>query len=90
VRSEAQHASALLRLADKYGVTAPAYPDAADLPTFASLSLACQAGVQAEIADAALYDELIPVVTHTDLLRVFENLQSASLNNHLPTFDSSR
>ena len=40
----------------------------------------------AEIADAALYDELISGTTHTDLLRVYQMLQSASLNSHLPAF----
>ena len=46
-----------------------------------------QAGVQAEIADAALYDEIMPLTTHADILRVYENLKSASLDNHLPAFE---
>ena len=57
-------------------------------PTFATLEAACQAGVQAEIADAALYDELMPLTDKPDLLRVFENLQSASLESHLPIFQA--
>lgn len=88
VRAEAQHAAALERMAEKYGVDVPAYQGTNDLPAYSTLSEACQAGVQAEIADAALYDELMAVTTHADLLRVYTNLQNASLNNHLPAFDA--
>jgi len=28
------------------------------------------------------------VTTHADLLQVYSNLQSASLNNHLPAFEA--
>lgn len=87
-RSEQQHVNALVRQAEKYGVEVPANPGLASAPTFATLADACQAGVDAEIADAALYDELKPVTTHTDLLRVYDNLQSASLNNHLVEFET--
>jgi hypothetical protein len=86
--AEQQHINALTRQATKYGVTVPANPGLASVPSFAALSDACQAGAAAEIADAALYDELKPVVTHTDILQVFNNLQSASLNSHLPAFQT--
>lgn len=86
--SEAQHAAALVRQAQKYGLEVPEYAGPAAAPTFATLEEACQAGVAAEIADAALYDELSSAVTHADILRVFENLKNASLNNHLPAFEA--
>jgi hypothetical protein len=88
VLSEQQHVSALVRQADKYGVPVPANPGLAVQPTFTSLTQACQAGVNAEIADAALYDTLMSITTHSDLLRVYTNLQSASLNSHLPAFQT--
>ena len=88
VRAEQNHVNALLQQAAKYGVTAPANPGLSGLPSFNSLSAAYQAGADAEIADAALYDTLKPVVTHTDLLQVFNNLQRASLNSHLPAFQA--
>jgi len=88
VSSEAQHADALVKLAERYGVAIPAFPSTEGLPAFESLEEACQAGVAAEIADAALYDELMTVTTHEDILRVFTNLQNASLNNHLPAFEA--
>jgi hypothetical protein len=88
VRAEQQHINALVRQATKYGVTVPANPGLASVPTFATLNAAYQAGAAAEIADAALYDQLKPVVVHTDILQVFNNLQSASLNSHLPMFQA--
>lgn len=87
-QSEAQHAAALVNLANKYGVALPEFPAGDSLPTFATLAEACQAGVEAEIADAALYDELMAVTTHSDLLRVYTNLQNASLNHHLAAFEA--
>ncbi len=86
--SEQMHVNALVRQATKYGVSIPANPGLATTPVFASLEAACQAGVAAEIADAALYDELMSGTTHTDLLRVYQMLQSASLNSHLPAFQT--
>jgi hypothetical protein len=88
LRAEQQHASVLIRQAEKYGVEVPANPGLAQAPAFATLAAACQAGVDAEIADAALYDTLKPVTTHSDVLRVYNNLQSASLNSHLPAFQT--
>ena len=57
--SEQMHVNALVRQATKYGVSIPANPGLT-APKFATLEAACQAGVAAEIADAALYDELMP------------------------------
>lgn len=74
--------------ANKYGVTVPANPGMAAQPSFTTLARACQAGVNAEIADAALFDTLKPVTTHTDLLLIYNKLQSASLNSHLPAFQT--
>jgi hypothetical protein len=88
VSSEQQHINALVRQAQKYGVSVPANPGLTTVPSFPTLASACQAGVAAEIADAKLYDTLKPVTTHTDLLKVYNNLQSASLNSHLPAFQT--
>ena len=86
VSAETNHAVALVRQAEKYGLATSAYAPA-DFPVYATIEEACQAGVDAEIADAALYDELIAGTTHTDLIRVYTNLQNASLNNHLIQFE---
>ena len=87
--SEAKHAATLIRQAEKYGLDVPAYdPSSYDFPAFSTLDEAYQAGIDAEIADAALYDELMVDVTHSDLVRVYTNLQNASLDNHLVSFQS--
>ena len=89
VRSEQQHVNALSQLFTKYGLEVPDNPGLVPTPTFATPTAACQAGVNAEIADAALYDTLMPAVEdHTDIVQVFTNLQAASLNSHLPAFDA--
>jgi hypothetical protein len=88
VRAEQQHVNALTRQATKYGVVVSANPGLTTVPAFQTLSDACRAGATAEIADAALYDDLKLVVIHTDILQVFNNLQSASLNSHLPAFQA--
>lgn len=87
VQSEAQHAAALIRQADKYGISLPETA-ATDFPSYDNVEAACAAGVAAEIADAALYDELLAVTSHQDIIRVYQNLQSASLNSHLPAFEA--
>ena len=87
VLSEDNHASVLIRQADKYGVEYPAYDSSVfDFPVFSTLDEAYQAGIDVETADAALYDTLMADVTHSDLARVYTNLRAASLNNHLVSF----
>jgi len=88
VTAEQQHVNALVRQAEKYGVAVPANPGIDENISFASISDACAAGVEAEIADAALYDDLKLVTTHSDLVRVYDALQNASLNSHLPAFEA--
>ena len=87
VLSEQQHANALIRQAEKYGVAVPANPGLAQPVTFSDLAQACAAGAAAEIADAALYDRLKTETTREDILRVYDRLQSASLKQHLPEFE---
>jgi hypothetical protein len=84
--AEQKHVDALIKQASKYGMVIPANPGLTAPITFSTLADACQAGVVAEIADAALYDDLKTFTTNTSLLRVYNNLQSASLKSHLPEF----
>lgn len=88
INSEQQHINALVRQAEKYGVIVPANPGISPEPHFTDLASACQAGVAAEIEDAALYDTLKTVTTHTDILQVYDNLQKASLESHLVEFQA--
>lgn len=91
IRAEEQHINSLKRMYEQYGIQAP---DAQDVvvPDFSSVSDACSAGVEAEIANAKLYSEkLLPAVAeYEDVTAVFTNLMDASQNNHLPAFERCR
>ncbi len=86
-KAEENHIAALMRLFDAYGLDAPANEWPGNVPTYDTLAEACQGGVDAEIANAALYyDELLGMVDNPDIVRVFESLQRASEYQHLPAF----
>ena len=89
IRAEEQHISALKSIYDKYGLTVPENTLAKKITAPSTLSQACQTGVDAEIANAALYrDKLLPAVTdYPDITQVFENLMNASQQKHLPAFE---
>jgi hypothetical protein len=85
-RAEESHISALLTLFDRYGVDAPANEWLGQVPSFDTLAEACEAGAQAEVDNADLYDQLFEMVDNPDLIRVFTALQKASETRHLPAF----
>lgn len=89
IRAEESHISALKALYDKYGLDVPENPYIGNVSSPTSYQEACQAGVDAEIANAELYkNELLPAVSeYEDLTGVFTNLMNASQNKHLPAFD---
>lgn len=87
-QSEMQHTNALIRQAEKYGMVVPENPGLTNPPVFTSMEEACQMGVDAEIHDAELYDELMLLTDKADLERVFTRLQTASLESHLPAFEA--
>ena len=87
-QSEQQHANALIRVAERFGVEVPENTgEVADIE-WSTLEEACQLGVTFEQIDADLYEELLPNTTNPILIRVYTNLQRASLNNHLPAFEA--
>lgn len=88
-RSEEQHISMLKALFEKYGVTIPENQSLGKVAAPESLQASCQLGVDAEIANAALYrDQLLPAVKdYADITAVFTNLMDASQERHLPAFD---
>jgi hypothetical protein len=87
--AEEQHIASLKAIYDKYGLEVPTntWPSKISAPD--TLQEACQIGVDAEIANAALYKEnLLPVVKeYEDITAVFENLMNASEEKHLPSFE---
>lgn len=91
-RAEEQHIAALKALYDKYGIAVPENSYLGTISAPESVLAACQTGVDAETANAALYDDrLLPAVsTYPDIVRVFTNLRNASANRHLPAFERCR
>lgn len=63
-------------------------PSAVSAPIWDSSVATYRTGIAAEIADAALYDELLKVTDNLDVVQVYKNLQAASLNSHLPAFEA--
>ena len=87
-RSEQQHVNALIRVAERFGVEVPENAgEVADIE-WSTFEEACQLGVTFEQLDADLYDEILPNTTNPMLIRVYTNLQRASLEQHLPAFEA--
>ena len=86
VNSEQRHIDALLPFFEKYGVEVPSNSYIGNIPGFANLKEACQKGGDAEIENVQLYDKLYALADDQDLIAVFNNLQWASQNRHLPAF----
>ncbi len=87
--AEEQHIASLKVIYDKYGVEVPENDWLNKVSSPATIEAACQIGVEAEIANAALYREnLIPAVKgYEDITLVFTNLMDASEQKHLPAFE---
>ena len=86
ISSESNHIQELENLYEKYGLDVPQDDWYEKVPSFQSVEEACQAGVDAEVENAALYDELFSKVDNQDITAVFTSLRDASENNHLPAF----
>lgn len=86
--SENRHIEALLNQFTKHNLTPPENPWLGNVPGFDSFQAACQAGVEAELANIALYEQLFSMIDDPGLIQVFTNLSRASLESHLPEFQS--
>jgi hypothetical protein len=85
--AEARHIAALKRVFARYQIALPAEnPWLEQAPRYADLAQACRAGVEAEIANAALYERLLASTDRPDILRVYRALQEASQERHLRAF----
>ena len=86
--AEVQHASAWEFLFDRYDIPVPDVPTF-DIPTFASPQEACALGAEAEIANFALYDEMLEAFEpYPDIYQVALVLRNASEFNHLLAFQN--
>ncbi len=92
INAERMHSSIIADLMKQYGMTVPSNPyldGTQPKPAApASIGLACQTGVDAEIANRDLYDKrLIPAAKdYPDIIAALKQLRDASENNHLPAF----
>ena len=87
VDAESRHIEALLPLFDKYHVVVPEDDWDSRIQTPQSILEACQAGVEAEIGNAEMYERLLKLTgDHPDIQHVLKQLQRASTENHLPAF----
>jgi hypothetical protein len=89
MQAETRHAEALARQLERMGVDVPDNPYLGLLEAPADLTSAAEAWAVGEIANVELYDELIAQATDDDLMRVYENLRRASLEQHLPAFEAA-
>ena len=86
VEAEQRHAGAIERQLHRLGFPVPENHWSVNVVPPASIVAACELAVQAEIENIALYDKLIPMISDPIVRGVFENLQAASRDNHLPAF----
>ena len=85
--AELRHVEALTRQLERRGVTVPDNPYLGKVAAPADLATAATAWADGEVANVALYDELLTRVTgDTTSTRVLTNLRRASLEMHLPAF----
>jgi hypothetical protein len=86
IEAEQRHIEALLPLFERYGFPIPQddWEERIKLP--ASLLEACCLGVEAEIANAAMYNRLLASTQAPAVRAVFRHLQAASRERHLPAF----
>ena len=86
VLAEQRHIDFLLPLYKKYSIAVPPEPDTTGIAVPDTVAEACKIAVQAEEENISLYDELLTGTDEQDVLAVFQQLQAASRDNHLPAF----
>ena len=86
--AEQNHAEKLIILLEKYSLEVPENSYIGALQSYTSIQEACGVGVQAEIENVELYDQLLSSTEREDILRVYRALQRASQENHLPAFEN--
>lgn len=84
--AEARLIDALRTLFQHYDLEVPENPWPGRVPRFASTREACEAGIEAEVENDALFDRLMGSTSREDILAVFRNLKRASQERHLPAF----
>ena len=87
--AEESHYTAIANLYVKRSLPVPTSNwSLTNVPRFSTLVAACAAGVAGEMANIAMYDQLLALTLPDDVKRVFENLRAASQERHLPAFQA--
>ena len=85
--AEGRHADALIRQLERFDVEIPENPYLGKISAPADLETAAQAWAEGEILNVEMYDELIAEAQSEQVIKVLNNLRSASLDSHLPAFE---
>lgn len=86
VEAERRHADMVKAQYARFGMDVPENPYRGTIAAPESLLAACEAGVEAEIENIALYDRILPTIKDDSVRVTLERLQAASRDNHLPAF----
>ena len=86
VEAEARHASALLNLFEKYGISPPPNRCAGKAPHFLSIYEACGTCIQNEIENVEIYDRALKSSRRPGIFTIYQVLGSTSKDLHLPAF----
>ena len=89
LNAESRHADALIRQLERLGLEVPENPYLGTIAAPADLQSAAEAWAEGEILNIELYDYLITQTDDSQLLKVLNNLRSASLDSHLPAFQAA-
>lgn len=87
VNAEETHARALELLCGHFGIPLPKDDWEKRLEPPSSILEACQAGVQGEHDNIAMYDRFLRQTKVPEVLTLFQRLQTASRQHHLPAFE---
>jgi hypothetical protein len=89
VYAEQRHSASLAGLLERRNLSVPESEwNVNNVPRFTSLAAACAGAAAAEVANIALYDQLLAQSLPSDVQMVFTNNRSASLTKHLPAFQN--
>lgn len=89
VRAEERHIEALSRQCERLGIPRPLDPFPLETEIEPTWRANCERAVVGEIANIRLYHYLLPHIGDLQVSHVMQNLQAASLNNHLPAFQEA-
>ena len=87
--AEIRHADALVKQLEQIGAEVPENPYIGQIAAPADLQAAAQAWAEGEVANIELYDKLLTLTDDPQLVKVLNNLRSASLDSHLPAFEEA-